>query len=292
MGGEDGTSPYFRPAWYTVMTMARKPKALLEELSYPGPHDVLRGDLALVGTPGMVFTPREGLNLPAIAFGHGWLQPVQRYRGLLRHLASWGIVTAAPATQLGPFPSHRIFAANLRDTLDVVAKVRLGRNGISVDPARLGLAGHSTGAGSAVLAAAAEGSPEVRAVATVAPAQTVPSASEAAKSLRMPSLHLAAENDLVAPPTGHAKAIAHAWSGPVQLRTIEKSTHLSVTEGFHWTQLLMQGKPHHGTQRLVYALLTAFFLTHIGGKEEYQPLLDNDVKRAPIDFELEGASAR
>ncbi|MPY76963.1 MAG: alpha/beta hydrolase [Actinophytocola sp.] len=285
--------------------MARKPKALLEELTYPGPHDVLRGNLALVGTPGMVFAPREGRNLPAVAFGHGWLQPVFRYRGLLRHLASWGIVAAAPSTQLGPFPSHRIFAANLRDTLDAVANVRLGQNGISVDPARLGLAGHSTGAGSAVLAAAAaaagagagqaEGHPrpiEVGAVATVAPAQTVPSASEAAKGLRMPSLHLAAEHDLVAPPTGHAKAIAYAWGGPVQLRTIEKSTHLSVTEGFHWTQLLMQGKPHRASQRLVYALLTAFFLTHLAGEKKYQPLLDADVKRAPIDFEREAAAAR
>ncbi|MPY98420.1 MAG: alpha/beta hydrolase fold domain-containing protein [Actinophytocola sp.] len=272
--------------------MARKPKALLDELSYPGPHDVLRGNLALVGTPGLVFAPREGLNLPAVAFGHGWLQPVHRYRGLLRHLASWGIVTAAPSTQLGPFPSHRIFAANLRDALDAVTKVRLGQNGISVDPSRLGLAGHSTGAGSAVLAAAAENAPDVRAIATVAPAQTMPSASEAAKRLRMPSLHLAAENDLVAPATGHAKAIAYAWGGPVQLRTIDKSTHLSVTEGFHWSQVLMQGKPHYGTQRVVNALFTAFFLTHLAGKKEYQPLLDNDVKRAPIDLDREDARAR
>lgn len=289
---EDGTSTSFRPAWYTVVTMARKPKALLEELSYPGPQDVLRGNLALVGTPGVVFTPREGLNLPAVVFGHGWLQPPQRYRGLLRHLTSWGIVTAAPATQLGPLPSHRIFASDLRDALEMVTTVRLGPNGISVDPAKLGLAGHSTGAGSAVLAAAAEGAPGVAAIGTVAPAQTVPSASAAATGLHMPSLHLAAENDLVAPPTGHARAIAHAWGGPVQLRVIEKSTHLAVTEGFHWSQVLLQGKPHRGTQRLVYALLTAFFLTHLTGEKKYQPLLDADVKRAAIDFQREGAAAR
>lgn len=269
-----------------------KPKALLEELTYPGPHDVFRGNLALVGLPGVVFTPREGLSLPAVAFGHGWLQTPQRYRGLLRHLASWGIVAAAPATQTGPLPSHRAFAADLRSTLDVVTKVRLGVDGISVDPRRLGLAGHSTGGGSAVLAAATEGEPAVRALATVAPAQTVPSASAAARKLTIPSMHLAAAKDLVAPATGHTKAIAHAWGGPVQVRTLAKSTHLAVTEGFHWSNLLLHGKPHRATQRLVNALFTAFFLTHLAGEKKYQPLLDHDVKHAKIDFERAAVEAR
>lgn len=263
-----------------------KPKALLEELTYPGGHDVLRGNLALVGLPGVVFTPRAGRNLPAVAFGHGWLQPPHRYRGLLRHLASWGIVTAAPATQCGPLPSHRLLASDLSSTLEIVTKVRLGPAGISVDPARLGLAGHSIGAGAAVLAAAAE-APAVRALATVAPAQTMPSASKAARTLAIPSMHLAAAQDLVAPATGHAKAIAHAWAGPVHLRTLAKSTHLGITEGPHWSQVLLQGKPRRGTQRLVNALFTAFFLTHLAGESRYEPLLAASVKHAPIDFERE-----
>lgn len=133
--------------------MASKPKQLLAELSHPGPHEVLRGNLALVGLPGIVFTPRSGLGLPAIAFGHGWLQPTGRYRQLLHHLAGWGVVAAAPATQRGPLPSHRLLAADLLTTLDVITTVRLGPDGISVDPEKLGLAGHSTGGGSAVLAA-------------------------------------------------------------------------------------------------------------------------------------------
>ncbi|WP_020668379.1 dienelactone hydrolase family protein [Amycolatopsis nigrescens] len=265
--------------------MASKPKELLEELSHPGPHEVLRGNLALVGLPGVVFTPRKGLNLPAIAFGHGWLQPPGRYRDLLRHLASWGIVTAAPATQRGPLPSHRIFAADLRSTLELITGVRLGPDGISVDPAKLGLAGHSTGGGAAVLAAAGADEPKVRAVATITAAQTIPPATEAARALTIPGLHLAAEQDLVAPAVGHARAIADAWGGPVQLRTLGKSTHLAVTEGKHWSQLLLHGKPHYGTQRLVRALFTAFFLTHLTGTDQYRPLLDSDVKKATIEFD-------
>lgn len=262
-----------------------KPKVLLEELSYPGPHQVSLGNLALVGLPGMVFTPRAGLGLPAVAFGHGWMQPPRRYAGLLRHLASWGIVAVAPATQTGPLPSHRAFAADLRTALRLVAHVRLGPSGISVDPEKLGLAGHSTGGGAAVLAAASGSGDPVRAVATIAPAQTMPSASEAARSVTVPGMHLAVEGDLVAPPIGHAYAIANAWAGPVQLRELEKSSHLAVTEGFHWTQLFLQGKPQRATQKLVYALFTAFFLAELTGEDKYRALVDAGVKRARIEFE-------
>lgn len=266
-----------------------KPKVLLEELSYSGPHEVSIGNLALAGLPGVVFTPRAGLGLPAVAFGHGWMQPPQRYRALLRHLASWGIVVAAPATQGGPLPSHRAFATDLRSTLRLLAAVRLGPSGISVDPERLGLAGHATGAGAAVLAA--EDSP-ARAVATIAPAQTMPSASEAARTVTVPGMHLAVEGDTVAPPTGHAKAIAHAWGGPVRVRTLEKSSHLGITEGFHWSQFVLHGKPHRPTQRLVNALFTAFFLTELTGEDKYRSLLEADVKRAPITFAREPATTK
>jgi dienelactone hydrolase len=317
--------------------MASKPKQLLAELSHPGPHEVLRGNLALVGLPGIVFTPRSGLGLPAIAFGHGWLQPTGRYRQLLHHLASWGVVAAAPATQRGPLPSHRLLAADLLTTLDVITTVRLGPDGISVDPEKLGLAGHSTGGGSAVLAAgtsaaasagsattgsgarsgkaqshkaqsgkAASGTaladsatdaellgrtyPRIGAVATITAAQTFPPATEAAKLITAPGLHLAAEEDLVAPAVGHAEAIANAWAGPVQLRTLGKSSHLGVTEGRHWSQLLLHGKPHRGTQQLTRALFTAFFLTHLTSTDKYLPLLESDVKRAPIDLPEEPAA--
>ncbi|MFD9895221.1 dienelactone hydrolase family protein [Amycolatopsis sp. NPDC059027] len=275
--------------------MASKPKQLLAELTHPGPHEVLRGNLALVGLPGVVFTPRSGLGLPAVAFGHGWLQPTGRYHQLLRHLASWGIVATAPATQRGPLPSHRLLASDLLATLDLVTKVRLGPDGISVDPDRLGLAGHSTGGGSAVLAAAQAATaeppePEIRAVATITAAQTFPPATEAAKNITAPGLHLAAGEDLIAPAVGHAEAIADAWAGPVQLRTLGKSSHLAVTEGRHWSQLLLHGKPHRGTQQLTRALFTAFFLTHLTGTGKYLPLLEADVKRAPIELADEPAA--
>lgn len=272
--------------------MASTAKRLLEQLSHPGPHDVLRGDLALVGVPGIVFTPRSGLNLPAVAFGHGWLQPPGRYHGLLRHLASWGVVAAAPATHRGPLPSHRLFAADLRTTLELVTTLRLGPDGISVDPAKLGVAGHSIGGGAAVLAAAPEddgNSPKVRAVATVAAAQTMPPATTAAARITAPGLHLCGDDDLLAPASGNAEAISKAWAGRVQLRTVPKMTHLGVTEGAHWSQALLQGKPQHTAQRRVRALLAAFFLAELANDDEARELIATDLKAARITFDNRAA---
>ena len=261
--------------------MAQKAKHLLEELSRRGPHPVLRGDLALIGMPGLVLTPEKGVGLPAVAFGHGWLQPPIRYRELLRHLASWGIVVAAPATHRGPLGSHRLLAADLRTALDVCTSVRLGDGDLSIDPNKLGLAGHSTGGGCAVLAAA--GDQRVRAVATLAAAETRPYASEAARGCSMPGLHLAAGKDLVAPPVSNAELIAKAWAGPVLLRTLPKASHLGFTEGRHWSNLLVSGKAEHHTHKLARALLTAFFLMHLAGRDDYEPLLTGQVKGTHLE---------
>lgn len=258
---------------------------LFAELGRPGPHPVLKGELALVGLPGVVCTPNTGLSLPGVVFGHGWLQPSERYHGLLRHLASWGIVAASPTTQRGPLPSHRLYAADLRTALDVCVGVRLGDGDISVDPARLGLAGHSTGGGAAILAAADD--ERVKAVATVSAAEVRPSALDAAARCRMPGLHLVGDRDLIAPRAGHGEAIADAWGGPVALRSVPKATHLGITEGRHWSQLLLDGKPERSTQRATKALFTAFFLVHLAGRTEYLPLLTESVRRCPIELRTE-----
>ncbi|GGM51442.1 dienelactone hydrolase [Longimycelium tulufanense] len=262
--------------------MARTAKKALDELSRPGPHTVLHGDLGLVGLPGLVLTPRSGLGLPAVAFGHGWLQPPQRYRGLLRHLASWGFVVAAPSTYRGPLPSHRMFATDLSTALDVCVNVRLGEGEISVDPKRLGMAGHSFGGGCAVLAAAVD--ERVRGVATLAPSEARPSALDAARRCRMPGLHIAGGEDRIAPSAGHAEPLAHAWAGPTQLRTIGKATHLGFTEGRHFTDLLLDGKPQRVVHRLTRGLLTAFFLRTLSGVRDYDALLEEDIRGCPIDF--------
>ncbi|WP_338051544.1 dienelactone hydrolase family protein, partial [Pseudonocardia acidicola] len=250
-------------------------KDAVAELSRPGPHEVLRGDLGLVGVPGIVFAPAEGLGLPAVAFGHDWLQPPARYADLLRHLASWGIVTAAPAGHRGVLPSHARFAADLRTALDVCAGVRLGEGRISVDSRRMAVAGHGIGGGVALLAAASH--PRVSAVVTLAPAQTRPSAVDAARTITAPTLHIVAGKDTVAPPAGHAEPLAAAGSGPVWQRTLPKAEHTSFLQGTHWTDLLLAGGPNAKVRRLTKALVTGFLLHHLLDEERTELLVDGKV---------------
>ena len=102
----------------------------------------------------MVYTPEAGFNLPGVAFGHDWLTGVARYSGLLEHLASWGIVAAAPDTERGVAPSVLNLAFDLGTALDIAAGVRLGPGKISVHPGKLGVIGHGFGGSAAVFAAA------------------------------------------------------------------------------------------------------------------------------------------
>ncbi len=263
------TSPFPRPP------EARNAKEAVEQLSRPGPLPVLRGDLGMVGIPGVVFAPEEGLGLPAVAFGHDWLQPATRYTDLLRHLASWGIVAAAPSSHRGALPSHAGFAADLRTTLDVCAGVRLGDGRISVDSRRTAFMGHGIGGGVALLAAVDH--PRARAVVTIAVVQTRPSALDAARRITVPVLHLVAGKDTVAPAAGHAEPIAAAAGGDVWLRTLTKAGHTGFLSGSHWSDVVLSGSPDAKTRRLTRALVTAFLLRQLSDSDRVELLVDGKV---------------
>ncbi|HEX8519717.1 MAG TPA: alpha/beta hydrolase [Pseudonocardia sp.] len=266
-------SPTSAPARPPEVSNARQ---AVSALSAPGPHDVLRGDLGMVGVPGVVYAPAAGLGLPALAFAHDWLQPVARYAELLRHLASWGIVVAAPDSHRGALPSHARFAADLRTALDVCVGVRLGEGRISVDARRTALAGHGIGGGVALLAAA--DAPRLAAVVTLAVAQTRPSAVEAARRVTVPTLHVVAGRDTVTPAAGHAEPIAAAAAGPVRLRTLRKADHTGFLDGKHWSDVLLTGGPDARTRRVTRALVTAFLLHHLADEDRADVLLDGKVK--------------
>lgn len=229
----------------------------------------------MVGIPGVVYAPEQGLGLPAVAFGHDWLQPAERYADLLRHLASWGFVAAAPSSHRGPLPSIAGLVADLRTTLDTCVGVRLGDGRISVDSRRTALAGHGIGGGAALVAAA--GHPRVAAVVTLAVAQTRPSPIDAARQLTLPTLHLAAGKDTVAPPAGHAEVIAAESAGPVWLRTLTKATHTGFLDGQHWSDLVLAGRPDAKTRRLTRALVTAFLLRELCDERGADHLIDEKV---------------
>lgn len=253
--------------------MARTRK-LFSALTRRGPHQVLRGDLAFAGIAGVVYTPAGGYGLPAVAFGHDWLCDTDDYTETCRHLASWGIVAAAPNTQRGLVPSVLNLSTDLGRTLDVITGVRLGPGQISVAPTRLGLAGHGFGASAAIFAAGARES--TKAVVAVFPAVTKPSAEAAAAALKVPGLVLATPDDDRSIRTD-ALEVADRWPGSL-LRVVDKSQAGSLAEEHGLTGLL--GVPRRGTraQKTVRALMTGFLLFHLTGDKTYREFADPEAK--------------
>lgn len=239
----------------------------LEYLAHRGPHEVVAGELDAIGLRGIVFAPQTGPRAPAVIFGHGYLQPVRRYADTLRFLASWGFVAAAPATERGPLPSHGGLALDLSRTADRLAEAKLYRGRVTVDRARMAVAGHGIGAGAAVLAAAA-GAPPMAATVTLFAAPTVPSALAAAPAVTSPSLHLIAPADTLAGDREDGAALARAWGGPAQLRRVRRAGHLDPAEGPHVTSQLLGHRGSAATRQVVRTVMTAFLLCHVAGQQQ------------------------
>ena len=159
------------------------------------------------------------------AFGHGYLSPIGPYQSTLEHLASWGITVVAPRSGAGLLPSHEAFGADLVAALDAVAAAAAADDweGLPVDATARAVGGHSMGGGAAVLAAAMD--PSIRTVATLSAADTRPSAVEAATTVEVPMLLVAASEDGITPVEDHQRPIFEAANGPTQLRVIEGGGH-------------------------------------------------------------------
>lgn len=241
---------------------------------------MLRGDLAFAGLPGVVYTPEAGLNLPAVAFGHDWLTGVDRYARLLEHLASWGVVAAAPDTERGLAPSVLNLAFDLGTALDIAAGVRLGPGKISVHPTKLGLVGHGFGGSAAVFAAA--GMPDKpKAVAAIFPSLTTPSAELPAGTLPVPGVIFSAPGDAKSL-RSNAIGLSEAWDAAT-LRVISKAQPGGLTEGRRLTKAFGLAGPHRKTQKAVRALLTGYLLSTLGRDKAYRDFADPDVHLPKTD---------
>jgi hypothetical protein len=249
-------------------------KKLFAALTRRGPHRVLRGDLAFAGQPGVVYTPESGLNLAGVAFAHDWLARADRYDGTLEHLASWGIVAAAPDTEKSVAPSVLNLAFDLGTTLDIIAGVRLGPGKISVHATKLGVVGHGFGGSAAVFAAA--GMPaKLKAVAALFPTVTKPPAEQPAAALPLPGLVLTAPGD---PMTLRSNAVelARVWKGST-LRAVSKGNAGGLIEGRRLARVVGLPGADRSTQKVVRALLTGYLLHTLTGDKAYADFADPDI---------------
>jgi len=249
-------------------------KKLFNALTRRGPHRVLRGDLAFAGLPGIVYTPESGMNLSGVAFGHDWLAGAFRYHGTLEHLASWGIVAAAPGTETSVAPSVLNLAFDLGTTLDIVAGVRLGPGKISVHPTKLGVVGHGFGGSAAVFAAA--GMPaKPKAVVAAFPTLTKPPAEGPAVSLQVPGLILADPGDPMSL-RSNAVELARVWK-TATLRSVKKVKAGGLIEGRRLARVVGLPGADRSTQKVVRALLTGYLLHTLAGDKAYRDFADPEV---------------
>jgi dienelactone hydrolase len=260
--------------------MVASTKKLFRALTRRGPYRVLRGDLAFAGLPGVVYTPESGMNLAGVAFGHDWLAGADRYEATLEHLASWGIVAAAPHTETSVAPSVLNLAFDLGTTLDIIAGVRLGAGKISVHPTKLGVVGHGFGGSAAVFAAA--GMPaKPKAVVAMFPTVTKPPAEQPAAALSLPGLVLTAQGD---PMTLRSNAVelARVWKGAT-LRIVNKAKPGGLIEGRRLARVVGLPGADTSTQKVVRALLTGYLLHTLTGDKDYRDFADPefDLPKAP-----------
>ena len=211
-----------------------------QPLDGPGPHDVATLEVEVTRTRGgsgsfaaRAYVPLMGADesgsasTPVVAFGHGYLADVDWYESTLVHLASWGIAVIAPRSGGGLIPDHGAFADDLRSALDWAVAASADADtwpGGPVDTGALAVSGHSMGGGAAVLAAARQ--PDIGDVATLAAAETRPSAIEAAARIDASALFLAGSDDAITPIGDHQRPMFEAMeAGRARLGTLVGGSH-------------------------------------------------------------------
>jgi dienelactone hydrolase len=228
-------------AFAAVITLIASATVAADDLSLAGPRTPSRRDVTVARPDGSTFVatvhyPATSTVVgapvdvgsgpfPLLAFGHGFVTPVNLYLSTGSHLASWGIVVILPQSQGGLLPSHAGFAADLVSSMDWLAAqsavVGSPWQG-AIDAERRAVAGHSMGGGCALLAAKSDA--RIRAVIGQAAANTNPSSITAAVDVRCATRLIVGSQDTIVPPSS-TSAMYPNLSGAAQSITISGGFH-------------------------------------------------------------------
>ncbi len=204
---------------------------------------------------------------PAVSFGHGFLQPPERYRSTLEHLATWGYFVIATESETGLFPNHQRYSEDLRHCLTYLEQQHASPASSlyqQVATDQFGISGHSMGGGASVLATAAD--PRIRAIATLAAAETNPSAIQQSPNITVPHSLISGSNDTITPLANHGLRMYNAGFAPKLLPVIQGGWHC----GFQDTSVFGcdSGPMSRANQlQITRRLLTAFFELYLRGDQ-------------------------
>ena len=137
--------------------------------------------------------------LPVISFGHGFVMNCKAYKNIWDTLVPGGYIVALPTTEGTFAASHAEFGKDLAFVIHQLQALNYITGSVfygNVDTMSC-VMGHSMGGGSAFLAAA--GDPSIKAIATLAAAETKPSAKGAAAKITIPALVIYGTNDCITP---------------------------------------------------------------------------------------------
>ncbi len=164
---------------------------------------------------------------PYIVMAHGFSMQSTDYTYLAEALVSHGYMVLQLATESGFAPSHADYgldilflAAHFRDENITAGSLFAGH----VLP-KVGVIGHSMGGGSAWLAAA-QSNGNIDCLVGMAPAETNPSAIDAAMQVVVPAMILSGSSDAVTPPAQNHQPIYEETSSACKV-------FISVLEGSH-----------------------------------------------------------
>ncbi len=174
----------------TFTDTARSSRSVPVEIYYPAD---ITGD-------NVPFAAALSGKVPAISFGHGFVMTYDAYANIKDAVVAEGYIIAFPTTEGSLSPSHSEFGKDLAFVLKKVAELGSTSGSVLFNKVDTGncVMGHSMGGGAAHLAMTFD--PSIKAIATLAAAETTPSATTAAASVTAPALVFAGENDCVSPP--------------------------------------------------------------------------------------------